>query len=124
MPEVGPVLAESIARFFAERHNRDVIAALRAAGVHWRETEPQRATAGRLTGKTLVLTGTLPTLTREDAKALIEAEGGKVAESVSKKTSCVVAGAEAGSKLAKARELGIPVVDEDGLRRLLAGGCA
>ncbi len=71
-----------------------------------------------------MLTGTLPTLTREDAKALIEAEGGKVAASVSKKTSYVVAGADAGSKLAKAQELGIPVLDEDGLRRLLAGGCA
>jgi len=119
--DVGPVLAESIARFFGERHNRDVIAALRAAGVHWREAEPERAAAGRLTGLTVVLTGTLPTLTREDAKALIEAEGGKVAESVSKKTSYVIAGVEAGSKLAKARELGIPVLDEDGLRRLLAG---
>jgi len=119
--DVGPVLAESIARFFAERHNRDVIAALRVAGVHWPQTQPQRAPRGMLTGLTLVLTGTLPTLTREDAKALIEAEGGKVAESVSKKTSYVIAGAEAGSKLAKARELAIPVRDEDGLRRLLAG---
>ncbi len=73
--DVGPVLAESIARFFAERHNRDVIAALRAAGVHWPETEPQRAPAGRLAGLTFVLTGTLPTLAREEAKALIEAAG-------------------------------------------------
>jgi DNA ligase (NAD+) len=119
--DVGPVLAESIARFFAERHNRDVIAELRAAGVHWRETEPQRTTAGRLAGLTFVLTGTLPALAREDAKALIEAEGGKVAGSVSAKTSYVIAGADAGTKLAKARQLGVPVLDEDGLRALLAG---
>ena len=119
VPDVGPVLAESIARFFAERHNRDVIAALRAAGVHWRESEPQRAAAGPLAGLTFVLTGTLPTMTREDAKALIEAKGGKVATSVSKKTSYVVAGADAGSKLDRARELGVPLLDEDGLRRLI-----
>jgi DNA ligase (NAD+) len=118
-PDVGPVLAESIARFFAERHNRDVIAALRAAGVHWREGEPQRAAAGRLAGLTFVLTGTLPTMTREDAKALIEAAGGKVATSVSNKTSYVVAGADSGTKLAKARELGLPLLDENGLRQLI-----
>jgi len=118
--DVGPVLAESIVGFFAERHNRDVIAALRAAGVHWPESEPRRASAGRLTGLTFVLTGTLPTLAREDAKARIEAEGGKVAASVSKRTSYVVAGTDAGSKLAKARELGVPVLDEDGLRQLIA----
>ena len=117
--DVGPVLAESIAGFFAERHNRDVIAALRHAGVHWPESVPQRAPAGRLTGLTFVVTGTMPTLSREDAKALIEAEGGKVAASVSKKTNYVIAGAEAGSKLAKAQELGIPVLDEDGFRQLV-----
>ena len=89
VPEVGPVLAESIARFFAERHNRDVIAALRAAGVHWRESEAHRAPAGPLAGTTFVLTGALPTLTREEAKALIEAKGGKVAASVSAKTGFV-----------------------------------
>jgi len=121
-PDVGPVLAESIARFFAERHNRDVIAALRGAGVHWRESEPQRVAAGPLAGRIFVLTGTLPTLTREDAKALIEAAGGKVATSVSTKTSYVVAGADSGSKLAKAQELGIPLLDEDGLRQLVGPG--
>jgi len=121
-PDVGPVLAASIADFFAERHNRDVIAALRRAGVHWTESAPQRAARGKLTGLTLVLTGTLPTLTREDAKAAIEAEGGKVAGSVSKKTDYVVAGEEAGSKLAKASEIGVPVLDERGLQRLLAHG--
>jgi len=123
-PDVGPVLAESIADFFAERHNREVIAALRKAGVHWTETAPQRAVAGKLAGRTLVLTGSMPTLTRDEAKALIEAAGGKAAGSVSKKTDYVVAGEEAGSKLAKAQELGIPILDEAGLRRLLASGKA
>jgi DNA ligase (NAD+) len=118
--DVGPVLAQSIARFFAERHNREVIAQLRSAGVRWRDHAPQRAAPGRLAGLTLVLTGTLPALSREEAKALIEAQGGKVAGSVSAKTNYVVAGAEAGSKLTKAQELGIPVLDEDGLRKLLA----
>jgi DNA ligase (NAD+) len=121
-PDVGPVLAESIARFFAERHNRKVIEALRAAGVRWRETAPERAARGKLAGLTLVLTGTLPTLSREDAKARIEAEGGKVSGSVSKKTDYVVAGIDAGSKLAHAQKIGIPVLDEEGLVRLLAAG--
>ena len=121
-PDVGPVLAESVAGFFAEPHNREVIGALRAAGVHWPEAAPQRAATGKLQGRTLVLTGTLPAMTREEAKELIEAEGGKVAGSVSKRTDYVVAGAEAGSKLAKAQELGVPILDEDGFRRLLAKG--
>jgi DNA ligase (NAD+) len=121
-PDVGPVLAESIARFFAQPHNREVIGALRKAGVHWPDAAPQRAAAGKLQGRTLVLTGTLPAMTREEAKELIEAEGGKVAGSVSKKTDYVVAGAEAGSKLAKAQELGVPILDEEGFRRLLAKG--
>jgi len=95
---------------------------LRKAGVHWSESTPQRAVRGKLVGLTLVLTGTLPTLTREDAKAAIEVEGGKVAGSVSKKTDYVVAGEDAGSKLAKAREIGVPVLDERGLQRLLAQG--
>ncbi|MDH5245981.1 MAG: NAD-dependent DNA ligase LigA, partial [Betaproteobacteria bacterium] len=120
--DVGPVLAESIVRFFAEPHNRDVIAALRAAGVRWPENDPERAPAGQLTGLTFVLTGTLPTLSREDAKARIEAAGGKVAASVSKKTSYVVAGTDAGSKLAKAEELGVAVVDEGRLLRMISAG--
>ncbi len=120
--DVGPVLAESIARFFAEPHNREVIGELRRAGVHWAETEPQPAFGGGLAGLTLVLTGTLPTLSREEAKELIEAQGGKVSGSVSSRTDYVVAGGEAGSKLAKAGELGVPVIDEDGLRRLLRDG--
>jgi len=120
--DVGPVLAESIARFFAEAHNREVIEELRAAGVHWPEAEPQRAVRGRCAGLVFVLTGALPTLTRDEAKALIEAEGGKVAGSVSKKTNYVVTGDEAGSKLLKARELQVPLIDEAGLRRLLGVG--
>ncbi len=104
VPDVGPVVAESIAKFFAQPHNQEVIEALRAAGVRWRETDPERAARGKLAGMTLVLTGTLPTLAREDAKALIEAAGGKVAGSVSGKTDFVVAGSEAGSKLVRAQD--------------------
>ncbi|MEO8486740.1 MAG: NAD-dependent DNA ligase LigA, partial [Betaproteobacteria bacterium] len=120
--DVGPVLAESIARFFAEKHNREVIARLRAAGLHWTEHAPAaRADEGPLAGMTLVVTGTLPTLSRDEAKALIEAAGGKAAGSVSAKTRYVVAGAEAGGKLDRAEALGIPVIDEDGLKALAAG---
>ncbi|HTN50159.1 MAG TPA: NAD-dependent DNA ligase LigA [Burkholderiaceae bacterium] len=116
--DVGPVVASSIRRFFAEPHNREVVEALRAAGVHWREGRVARA-AGMLTGKTFVLTGTLPRWTRDEAKERIEAAGGKVAGSVSRRTDYVVAGAEAGSKLDKARELGVAVIDEDQLKALL-----
>jgi DNA ligase (NAD+) len=123
VPDVGPVLAESIARFFAEKHNREVIERLRAAGVRWAEHPPAaKAPAGPLAGLTIVLTGTLPTLSRDEAKAMIEEAGGKAAGSVSSKTSYVVAGSEAGSKLDKAEALGIPVLDEDAFRELLAKG--
>jgi DNA ligase (NAD+) len=119
-PDVGPVVAESVARFFAEPHNRAVIADLRAAGVHWAEGEPARAApGGPFAGKIVVLTGTLPTMTRDEARALIEAAGGKVTGSVSKKTHFVVAGGDAGSKLERARELGIEVLDEARLRAML-----
>ena len=129
VPDVGPIVANAIAAFFAEPHNREVIEQLRAAGLHWEEGEPAAAAAGALAGKTFVLTGTLPTLTRDEAKALIDARGGKVAGSVSKKTHYVVAGAEAGSKLDKAQALGVAILEEDGLLRLLSesdtnGGCA
>ena len=87
--------------------------------MHWAEGEPQGTVAGALAGKTFVLTGTLPTLTRDEAKALIEARGGKVAGSVSKKTDYVVAGAEAGSKLDKARALGVSILDEIQFRELI-----
>ncbi len=121
--DVGPVVAQSIHTFFQQPHNREVVEQLRAAGISWEEHD---GTADRspkpLAGKTLVLTGTLPTLTRDEAKDLVEAAGGKVAGSVSKKTHYVVAGAEAGSKLDKAQELGVPILDEAGLKVLLEGG--
>ena len=119
--DVGPVVARSLHRFFAQAHNVEVVARLRAAGVNWEEgaeTAAERS-PGTLAGRTLVLTGTLPTLSRELARERIEAAGGKVSASVSRKTDFVVAGAEAGSKLDKARELGVPVLDEDGLLALL-----
>jgi DNA ligase (NAD+) len=118
VPDVGPVVAQSIASFFREPHNREVVAKLLQAGLRW-EDKPVAASGG-LQGKTLVLTGTLPTLTREQAKARIEAAGGKVAGSVSKKTSFVIAGADPGGKYERARELGVPVLDEQGLLHLLA----
>lgn len=120
--DVGPVVAQSIIQFFAEPHNLKVVNTLRAAGVRWPESEGLQQSAGILAGKTLVLTGTLPTLTRDAAKEKIEAAGGKVAGSVSKKTDYVVAGLDAGSKLAKAQELGVTILDEAGLLALLASG--
>ena len=119
VPDVGPVVAASVARFFAERHNREVVEQLRAAGVHWKEGRAAPRAAGGLAGKTFVLTGTLPNWTRDEAKERIEAAGGKVAGSVSKKTDFVVAGAEAGSKLDKAVELGVAVIDEARLKTML-----
>jgi len=117
--DVGPIVAKSIRTFFDQPHNVEVVEQLRACGVTWPEGPPAERAPTHLSGKTFVLTGTLPILAREDAKALIEAAGGKVAGSVSKKTSYVVAGAEAGSKLDKAQELGVPVLDEAGLMALL-----
>jgi DNA ligase (NAD+) len=119
VPDVGPVVAQSITAFLAEPHNREVIDQLRAAGVQWPEHEGESARELPLVGKTFVLTGTLPSMSREEAKEKLEALGAKVAGSVSKKTDYVVAGAEAGSKLDKARELGVPVIDEQQLLHLL-----
>jgi DNA ligase (NAD+) len=119
VPDVGPVVAASIARFFAEPHNREVVEQLRAGGVQWDECAPSEAASLTLAGKTFVLTGTLPTLSRDQAKEIIEAQGGKVAGSVSKKTHYVIAGAEAGSKLDRAQELGITILDEAQLLELL-----
>lgn len=117
VPDVGPVVAGSIRRFFAEQHNRDVIDQLKAQGVHpVAEAVPQDTT---LAGKTFVLTGTLPNWTREEASMRIQAAGGKVSGSVSKKTAYLVAGEDAGSKLTKAQELGVTVLDEDALKALL-----
>jgi DNA ligase (NAD+) len=117
--DVGPIVAQAIRTFFDQPHNREVVEQLRACGVTWPEGEPAAAGPKPLAGKTLVLTGTLPTLGRDAAKDLIEAAGGKVSGSVSKKTHYVVAGTEAGSKLDKAQELGIAVLDEAGLLALL-----
>lgn len=122
VPDVGPIVAESVSDFFAEAHNREVVEGLTAAGLRWTESEGQAdAPPGLLTGKVFVLTGTLPGLKRDDAKSKIEAAGGKVSGSVSKKTDYLVAGEEAGSKLDKARELGVPVLDESMLLQLLQG---
>ncbi|MFC6646714.1 NAD-dependent DNA ligase LigA [Granulicella cerasi] len=116
--EVGPKVAEAIAEFFAVDRNAELVARLRELGVDM--TAEKREIGTKFAGLTFVLTGTLPTMTRDDAKALIEAAGGKVSGSVSKKTSYVVAGEEAGSKLEKAQQLGVPVVDEAGLQQLLS----
>jgi len=114
------VVAVSIRRFFAEPHNLEVIDQLRAGGVRWEEGAPAPGKqAGPFTGKIFVLTGTLPSMTRDEARERIESRGGKVAGSVSKKTDYAVAGAEAGSKLAKARELGVSIIDEAELLKLL-----
>jgi len=113
-------VAQSAVAFFSQQHNRAVIEALLKTGVTFAPiAEPQAAAPG-VSGKTFVLTGTLPTLTRDEAKARIEAKGGKVTGSVSKKTHYVVAGTEAGSKLVKAQALGIDVLDEAGLMRVLS----
>jgi len=115
--DVGPVVANSIISFMSESHNREVIEQLLASGIEF-QVEEQIASVD-LSGKTFVLTGTLPTMSRDQAKALLEAAGAKVAGSVSQKTSYVVAGSDAGSKLEKANELGIPILDEDALMKIL-----
>ncbi len=118
--EVGPKVAESIEQFFREERNCELIESLRNAGLQF-EYRQARKKGGPLTGLTFVLTGTLPSLSRDEAKARIESAGGKVTGSVSKKTAYVVAGEDAGSKLDKARELGIPVIDEGRLLRMMRG---
>jgi len=120
--DVGPVVAQSLVAFLAEAHNREVIAQLRASGVHWPEHQQRRMAELPFSGKTFVLTGTLSSMTRDETKEKLEALGAKVAGSVSKKTDYVVAGAEAGSKLDKAQELGVAVLDELRLLELLERG--
>ena len=117
--DVGPVVAQSIHTFFGQPHNREVVEQLRACGLTWQEGEPAERAPQPLAGKTFVLTGTFPTLSRDQARDLLEAAGAKVAGSVSKKTDYVVAGAEAGSKLEKAQALGVAVLDEAGMLDLL-----
>jgi DNA ligase (NAD+) len=116
--EVGPRIAKSIVEFFAEPKNRELVDELSAAGLTMRGKKKERGT--KLAGKTFVLTGTLPTYSRDEAKKMIEDAGGKVTGSVSKKTDYVVAGADAGSKLDKAKELGVEVIDEQGMRELVS----
>lgn len=118
--DVGPIVADSVLQFLSEPHNREVIDSMRALGVNWPENAGKQKATGALLDKTFVLTGTLPNLSRDAAQALIEAAGGKVTGSVSKKTHYVVAGAEAGSKLEKALSLNVAVIDEAGLLQLLS----
>jgi DNA ligase (NAD+) len=120
-PEVGPKVAESVFQFFREPRNQELVNRLRAAGLRF-EYQSARPSGGALDGLTFVLTGTLPTLTREEAKRLIEIAGGKVSGSVGKKTNYVVAGEDSGSKLAKARALGVQVVNEAQLLELIKIG--
>ena len=124
IPEIGPVVAASIRGFADEPHNRALIEKLAAADVNMesQQAAPESVAPGALAGKTFVLTGTLPSLSREDATTLIEELGGKVSGSVSKKTSYVLAGAEAGSKLQKAQDLGIPILDEAAFREKIESG--
>ncbi|MFM9902583.1 MAG: NAD-dependent DNA ligase LigA, partial [Polaromonas sp.] len=117
--DVGPIVATSIRTFFDQPHNREVVEQLRACGVTWTEGPPAAVTPKPLSGKTFVITGTLPTLSRDEAKDLLEAAGAKVAGSVSKKTDYLLAGLEAGSKLTKALALGVAVMDEEQMKALL-----
>jgi DNA ligase (NAD+) len=119
VPDIGPVVAQSIQTFFAQPHNREVVQQLRDVGIHWPEGQGDARACLPLAGQTFVLTGTLPTLSREAARERLEAAGAKVAGSVSKRTDYVVAGEQAGSKLAKARELGVAVIDEAQMLALL-----
>ena len=118
--DVGPIVAISLRTFFDQPHNREVVEQLRACGVTWQETEPAPKAFMPLSGKTFVITGTLPNLSRDEAKEQVEAAGGKVAGSVSRKTDYLVAGADAGSKLVKAQALDVVVIDEAALLVLLA----
>ena len=117
--DVGPIVALSLRTFFDQVHNREVVEQLRACGVTWSEAEPSPVASLVLSGQTFVITGTLPNLGRDELKDKLEAAGAKVAGSVSKKTHFLVAGADAGSKLDKARELNIAILDEAGVIALL-----
>jgi DNA ligase (NAD+) len=121
--DVGPVVAAHVRDFFAEQRNRTVIAALRERGVSWPEGAPVRtAGAGPLSGETLVITGTLASMTRDEARDAARAAGATITDSVSRKTTLLVAGAEAGSKLRKAQELGVTIIDEGEFKRRLGAG--
>ena len=120
--DVGPVVAQSLRTFFDQPHNREVVEQLRACGLTWEEGEPAARAPKPLAGLTFVITGTLPTLSRDEAKDKLEAAGAKVSGSVSKKTHYLVAGEEAGSKLEKAREAGVEIIDEARMLEILANG--
>jgi DNA ligase (NAD+) len=120
VPDVGPVVAKNIVAFDHQSHNREVIDKLIKAGVHWEDIECKPVGEQLLAGKTIVLTGAL-SMPRNEVKEKLQALGAKVSGSVSKKTAYVIAGADAGSKLAKAQDLGIPVLDEDAVKKILAG---
>jgi DNA ligase (NAD+) len=124
VPDIGPIVAESVHTFFNQPHNRDVIMKLRKAGVRWKEHDPRTVHEGRqpFAGQTFVLTGTLDSMTRDEAKRALQVLGAKVAGSVSKKTDYVVVGADPGSKATKAEELGVEMLDEEGLKKLLRRG--
>jgi DNA ligase (NAD+) len=119
VPDVGPIMAQEIRTFFDQEHNREVVKNLLAVGIHWSDTATTPGVSLPLSGKTFVLTGTLPTLGRDDAKNRLEAAGAKISGSVSKKTDYVVAGQEAGSKLTKAQQLGVKIIDEAQMLDLL-----
>ncbi len=121
VPDVGPVTAAQVQAFFAAPANRSVVERLLAAGISWPETARREPASRPLLGLTVVLTGTLQSMTREEAAEALQNLGAKVSSAVSKRTSYVVAGADAGSKLARAQELGIHVLDEKGLSSLLRG---
>jgi DNA ligase (NAD+) len=119
VPDIGPTVAKSISDFFKQNKNREVIQSLIKFGVNWPKHDIQKSTSGIFAAKTFVLTGTLPSMSREEAKSIIEMNGGKVAGSVSKKTDYVVAGSDAGSKLTVAQELGVKVISQDELLKLI-----
>jgi len=119
VPDIGPTVAKSISDFFKQNKNRELIQSLRKLGINWPKHDIKKSISGIFAGKTFVLTGTLPTMSREKAKSIIEMNGGKVAGSVSKKTDYVVAGSDAGSKLTTAQELGIKVISQDELLELM-----
>jgi DNA ligase (NAD+) len=117
--EIGPRIAESVERFFRHKRNKSVIDKLKEAGVSLEVNEREKHERGTFAGKTFVLTGTMSTLTREEAKAIIEDNGGKVSSTVSKKTDYVVVGADPGSKYDKAKSLGIRILNEDEFAKLI-----
>jgi DNA ligase (NAD+) len=119
IPGIGPKLAASVVDWFSHEPNRRVVAKLKAAGVRTEAEKVEAAGAQRLEGLTFVITGTLPTMSREQAKAFVESHGGRVTGSVSSKTDYLLAGERAGSKLAKADKLQVPVIDEDALKQMV-----